>query len=155
LTTRKKKLAKAIREIRGGVSQKTFASSLGIAVVSLSRYENGATPDIPVLGKLYEDAIEYNNWEAARIFADEIQARTGFDPTTRIADLFEEKHFPPYMVTMLKPEERKLVLGLLKLFREPENETDLKKARALLAERGELSLAEIKVQVRKNRKQTT
>jgi hypothetical protein len=114
-----------------------------------------AQKSTPALHRLYEDAIEANDWKAARTLADTLQRRTGIDPTTRIADLFEEAHFPSFMVSMLTSSERQLVLGLLKLFRTPENKVDLRKARALLSSRGQLSRAEIRAQVRKNRKQTT
>jgi transcriptional regulator with XRE-family HTH domain len=70
-------LARAVRQVRGDLSQQAFAHFLGVALVSISRYEHGASPDLSILRKLYDRAVSRNDLDAAGVFQKEIEKRMG------------------------------------------------------------------------------
>lgn len=67
-------LAQAVKELRrlSCQTQQEFASGLGLAVVSISRYERGSHPDLGASTEFFALARKLGADELAYIFADEM-----------------------------------------------------------------------------------
>jgi transcriptional regulator with XRE-family HTH domain len=130
----KKSLADTIRRLRGDTSQQDFAHELDVAIVTVSRYEHGAAPELSVLRKLHELAFARKDWEARKTFRDEIEKRIGLDPSALLMAVGGPGPARVLMsvADMLTPAEEGLVIGLIRMLRNSSDQDELRALHTLL-----------------------
>jgi transcriptional regulator with XRE-family HTH domain len=78
---------KALR-LRAGLTQQAFASKLGIALVSVARYETGREPTGKAISALYRLANEMNRHDLAKLFQERLATEISQESSRQLPQIY-------------------------------------------------------------------